>query len=209
MLPIVGYARPQSLILTTQPEKNPSGISDNEKLAELLAKCEQGSESAFEELYTSCSGQLYGVLVRILTIEAVAEEALQDTFVKVWQKSGLYVPESGPPMAWMSSIARHQALDLLRRRGSRENYERTDTDSYIDSAADLTKPFHEMTADATLLIQCLEKLPEGARECIVRAYCEGYSHEELSQRTDTPVGTIKSWIRRGLLSLRKCIDEYA
>lgn len=173
----------------------------------LLASCEKGNEAAFEELYKQCSGHLFGILVRILRIEAVAEEALQDAFVKIWQKSGTYAPQAGSPMAWMCSIARHQALDLLRKRGSRENNERADISGYIDSAPDTRKPIHEMTEDATLLMQCLEKLPEEPRNCIVRAYCEGYSHEELAEQGDTPVGTVKSWIRRGLISLRKCIDD--
>lgn len=195
------------MISTTQPTRRGGDTVDNTRLTELLAQCEQGNENAFEELYGHCSAQLYGALLRILTIEAVAEEALQESFVKIWQKAGTYAADSGSPMAWMYSIARHQALDLLRKRGSRENHERPDIDGRIESTVDLTKPFHEMTADASLLMQCLEKLPEGARECIVRAYCEGYSHEELSRHRNTPIGTIKSWIRRGLLSLRKCVDE--
>lgn len=110
-------------------------------------------------------------------------------------------------MAWMSTLARNQALDQLRRRSTREANESADLPGYIDSIADLAKPMHEMSEDARPLIQCLEKLPEHARNCIVRAYCEGYSHEELSAQVDTPVSTIKSWIRRGLISLRRCLDE--
>lgn len=195
------------MISTTQPTKRGGSSVDNERLTELLAQCEQGDEIAFERLYELCSPQLYGVLMRILTIEAVAEEALQESFVKIWHKADTYAPDSGQAMAWMCSIARHQGLDLLRRRSSRENYERPVIEGYIETIPDLTKPFHEMSADATLLMQCLDQLSEGARECIVRAYCEGYSHEELAKHRDAPVGTIKSWIRRGLLSLRKCVDE--
>ena len=197
------------MISTTQPPKRESKPVAIEHLTTLLAQCEQNNEMAFEELYGLCSAQLYGVLVRILRIEAIAEEALQDTFVKIWQKAGTYRPDSGSPMAWMCSVARHQALDVLRKRGSRESHERFDVNGYIDATPDLAKPFHEMTEDAKLLMQCLERLPKDTRNCIIFAYCEGYSHEELAAQGDTPIGTVKSWIRRGLLSLRKCLDELA
>jgi RNA polymerase sigma-70 factor (ECF subfamily) len=174
---------------------------------ELLASCDQGSESAFEELYLLCSAQLFGVLMRILSIEAVAEEALQDSFVKIWQKAGSFRPESGAPMAWMCSIARHQALDLLRRRSTREGHERADPLGLIEQTPDQAKPLYEMSDDASILMQCLEKLNKEVSECLVRAYCEGYSYEELAHRNGAPLGTVKSWIRRGLISLRECVDE--
>ena len=182
-------------------------ISD--QLVELLQRCEQSDESALEELYKHCSRQLYGVLTRILRNEALAEEALQDVFVKIWRKAGTYKRESGSPITWMISIARHQALDQLRRRSSREANESADEIGAIESMVDASKPMHEMSADAKLLMLCLDKLPEQARSCIIRAYCEGYSHEELAGQFDSPIGTVKSWIRRGLISLRKCIDEHS
>ena len=179
----------------------------NAHLAALLAGCEQGRETDFEALYTECSPQLYGALLRMLKNPALAEEALQDAFVKIWQKAGSYVPQTGAPLTWMYSIARHQALDLLRRRSSREALENTDEHGLISATPDESKTLQAMTEDADLLINCLEKLNPGARDCLVSAYCEGYSHEELSERHDTPVSTIKSWIRRGLISLKACIDE--
>ena len=192
---------------TAPPESLEDEHARRERLSALLALCAQRQESAFEELYGLCSAQLYGVLLRILKIEAIAEEALQESFVKIWEKADSYVPEVGAPMTWMASIARHQALDVLRRRGRREDLESGDLISLIDATPDAAKPVHEMSADAQLLLRCLERLPEAARDCIVQAYCEGYSHEELSAARGTPLGTIKSWIRRGLVSLRRCVDE--
>jgi len=180
-----------------------------ERLAELLERCGERHEAALEELYGLCSAQLNGILLRILKLEAIAEEALQETFIKIWMNAGSYSPEAGSPMAWMGGIARHQALDVLRRRGSRENNESTDLVSLIEATPDAGKPLHEMSEDARLLMQCLERLPEPARDCIVKAYCEGYSHDELSDARETPLGTVKSWIRRGLVSLRKCLHELA
>ena len=179
----------------------------NKRLAGLLAATHSGDESAFEELYGLCSKQLFGILVRILRVEAVAEEALQESFVKIWQNAGKYVPESGSPMAWLCSVARNHALDLLRRRGLREGQEQADMHEFIQAAPDISKPLDQMSDDAEMLMRCLDEVPADARHCLVGAYCEGYSHEELSQQVDTPVNTIKSWIRRGLISLRKCLDE--
>ena len=187
----------------------PEERARRERLAGLIARCAEGHEAALEELYRLSAAKLHGVLVRILKIEAIAEEALQDSFVKIWQNAGSYSPEVGSPMAWMSSIARHQALDVLRRRRSREGHESTDMIGLIDATPDPAKSLHEMSEDAQLLTDCLERLPQAARECIVKAYCEGYSHEELSAANGAPLGTVKSWIRRGLIALRRCVDELA
>jgi len=197
------------LSTTTRSDPPTDEHERRERLAGLLAGCAQRHEKDLEELYGLYSAQLYGVLLRILRIEAIAEEALQESFVKIWEKADSYSPAAGSPMAWMNSIARHQALDVLRQRRSRENFEAADTAGWIDATPDASKPLHEMSADAQLLLRCLDRLPEAARDCIVKAYCEGYSHDELSADTKVPLGTVKSWIRRGLVSLRKCIDEHS
>ena len=192
--------------VTTQPLDDLQKL--NERIAVLLDQCESGSESALEELYKLSSAQLYGALIRILRIEAVAEEALQDTFINIWQNAGKFKPDSGTPMGWLYSIARHRALDILRQRRSRENLESADTSGLIEATPDLSKPAHEMSEDAALLIECLETLPEGPKYCITKAYCEGYSNQELAQLCDKPGNTIKSWLRRGLLSLKECLDGH-
>jgi len=194
---------------TTQALSAGDKQAHNAHLAELLKQCAQGKESAFEELYSLCSSQLYSVVVRILRIEGVAEEALQDAFIKIWQQAGTYIPSSGSPMGWMYSIARHQALDLLRRRSTREKMEYGDGNELIGTAPDERKSIMDMSEDADVLMQCLEKLPDSARLCVVSAYCEGYSYDELANSHGSPPNTIKSWVRRGLIALRTCIDEHA
>ena len=195
--------------IASRPDPSPDELARRERLVALLAGCARRHEPDFEELYRLCSAQLNGTLLRILKIEAIAEEALQEAFVKIWMKAGSYAPETSSPMTWMNSIARHQALDVLRRRGSREHHESPELVSLVDATPDAAKPLHEMTSDAQPLMHCLGRLPEPARNAIVRAYCEGYSHEELCAEADVPLGTVKSWIRRGLVSLRKCLDELA
>lgn len=191
----------------TNTPLQPKGSAEDERLVFLLEGCALNSEPAFEELYALCSTQLFSVAMRILKIEAVAEEALQEAFIKIWQKAEHYAPSAGKPMTWMYSIARHQALDLLRRRSVREGNEMNNEFSSIAQIADESH-FSIPTSDETgLLLKCLNKLAGPAQDCVVSAYCEGYSHEELSSRHNAPVSTVKSWIRRGLISLRACFDE--
>ncbi|MFK7993959.1 MAG: sigma-70 family RNA polymerase sigma factor [Granulosicoccus sp.] len=172
----------------------------NEYLKELLVLCEKGSESAFKELYRNCAEPLYSLIVRTHGIDANTEQVLQDSFVEIWLKAGTYKPASGPPLAWMASIARHQAAKLLNNSESSES---ADTRGVMSPA----KPGHEIAEDVRMLIQCLEQLPENTRNCIVQAYCDGYSYEELAAQMDEPNEKIKSWIRSALLSLRKSVDE--
>ena len=169
--------------------------------------CGSDDQAALEELYKLTSAQLYGVLLRILKIEGIAEDALQETYIKIWNKAATYQLSRGTPMPWMYSIARHQALDILRRRSVREDQESGHLVALIDATPHTDKPVEDMAADAQALLLCLQRLKPEVQDCLVKAYCEGYSHNELSAAQAAPLGTIKSWIRRGLLSLRECLDE--
>ncbi len=186
-----------------------SDQAHRERMVSLLQGCAEGREQSLAELYAACSSQLFGVLMRILKIESLAEDALQETFVKIWNKADQYSPELSAPVTWMTSIARNQALDALRRRKVREDNEAPNLVALIDATPSAGKSVSDMNEDAQQLMQCLEHLQPRARDCIVKAYCEGYSHDELSETHGTPLGTVKSWIRRGLLSLRECLNELA
>lgn len=191
-------------------KKRPLTSKDvNLRLGSLLADCADGNKSALEEIYHLTSAQLFGVLRRILNREALAEEALQETYTKVWVKAGQYDQTRAQPMVWLNRIARNQAIDLIRQRTTREDHEvnsdvdfNLDTDSF--AAAVNTE---KLVMDSNLMNYCLQQLQALPRQCVVAAYCEGFSHEELSERLQKPVGTVKSWIRRSLLALRKCIDD--
>jgi len=180
-----------------------------ERLVHLILDCQDNEQEALAELYALCSAQLFGVLLRILRQESLAEEGLQETFIKIWNNADRYHQSQGTPVTWMTSIARNQAVDILRRRSSRENHESAYPAAFANDTGDKAKSFLDMESDSEALMICLEKLEEPARDCIVRAYCEGYSHEELAEAHERPLGTVKSWIRRGLLSLRGCLDEFA
>ena len=179
----------------------------NERLKQLLSSSATQDQAAFKTLYDQTSSQLYATLLSILRIEAVAEEALQETYLKIWSKAADFNSELGQPLTWMTSIARYQALDVLRKRRIRENQE-TSWESTPLMESVMTDPSPELMLEyQDILEQCFGRLSEDQRECILRAYLEGLTHDELSESTQSPVGTIKSWIRRGLLSLKECVNE--
>lgn len=191
-----------------QRRANLLDVSD-QRLEGLIGACAIGAESAFEQLYKLTSSQLFGVLKRILKTDALAEEALQDTYVKIWNHADRYEGEKSAPRTWLVSIARNHAIDLLRKRRSREDVELNLDSASMDAMPDYEQPMDQQHESSQLLDLCLQQLSEPARECVVRAYCEGFSQEELSERLQRPIGTVKSWIRRSLISLKECLDGYA
>ncbi len=179
----------------------------NERLILLLRQCALQQEAAFQLLYKETSSHLFAVLLRILKVETIAEDALQDTYLKIWTKAGTYDADQGKPLTWMTSVARYQALDVLRSARNRTDRElHMDLDLAFASIENLGSVERDV-GDSQLLSICLGRLKEDTQQCVVKAYCEGYSHEELSDYIGAPLGTVKSWIRRALLSLRECIDE--
>ena len=192
-----------------------AGVSDGdedvltrrERTARLLERCGDGDEGALEALYASTAPRLLGVALRIVRQEALAEEVLQEAFLKIWRHAPSYSRELGAPLTWLTSIVRHEALDTLRRRRVREDNESPQSERFAELTPDPRAPVDVATADAEILRTCLGRLEPAVRDCIVRAYCEGYSHDELSTAHAAPLGTVKSWIRRGLVKLRSCFDE--
>ena len=171
-------------------------------LQALLERCAAAESGALEELYALTSPLLFACLIRILRRRALAEEALQDVFVSIWQRAGQFSAARGRPLTWMLSIARYRAIDLLRHERLApvpvpDLPERADT-SQADSA-----PWAPAGA---LLERCMELLSDAQRRCLELAFISGSSHEEISRQTGSPLGTVKSWIRRGLQSLRECLE---
>lgn len=179
----------------------------DDQLQALLDRCAAADSSALQRLYEMTSPILFACLTRILRRRALAEEALQDVFVSIWQRAGQFHASRGRPMAWMMSIARYRAIDLLRHERSApvlvpELPERAD--SVVDSKDDASAAW--MPAGG-LLERCLALLTEQQRSCLDLAFVGGHSHEDISRLTGSPLGTVKSWIRRGLQSLRHCLES--
>jgi len=178
---------------------------NNRQLAEWLMACTLSDKRAFARLYTATSPKLYGILVALLKNRTDADEALQETYLNIWKNAASYNPERGEPMAWMSNIARFRALDLLRKQTTRRRYE----DDYQQTVSHDDRQLLAIDehSDGGVLENCIQRLQEQARRCVIMAYCEGYTHEELSHKLDAPIGTVKSWVRRSLKRLRECIHE--
>lgn len=176
--------------------------ADFEGLLIAVAKHDRG---AFRVLYDLASPKLYATILRIVRSSSAAEEVLQDVFLRIWQKAESFSPDVGPAQAWMNSIARNRAIDVLRQKsfvvaaGGEK-----DGDFYELIAEDRDREA-DMINNASLRY-CLGTIDEPARRCILLAYYEGYSREELAQRYDRPVNTIKTWLHRSLASLRACLD---
>lgn len=175
-------------------------------LETLLARAALRDRHAFASLYAATSVKLFSVVRRILQQETLAEESLQEIYLKIWNAAGDYHAGRGRPMTWMISLARNHAIDTLRAVGRRPDMHGDALPESLTSNASGPEKQAANAAVADDLSQCLEQLAEDARECLQLAYCEGYTHQELSERTGSPVGTIKSWLRRGLGTLRDCLE---
>ena len=173
-------------------------------LERLLAAVALRDRGAFRRLYDASAAHLFGLSLRILKDRALAEEAVQEAYVQIWQHAGEYRSERGHPLAWMGSIARYRALDALRRRPEQISL---DGDESVFVAPQLMA--EPGPAPEAALQRCMERLPDETRRALQLAFVEGYTHGELSRRLRVPLGTLKSWIRRGLARLRECLEGAA
>ena len=169
---------------------------------DLLRRCAAGDRAAFRLLYDRWGGRLHGIALRITRQSALAADATQDAFVQIWQQASRFDPSRGSAEAFLVSLVRYRALDLVRR-GAREvpGYEPPEQeDESPDALSQLVS-----TAEGAALHRCLERLEPDRRKLIVMAFVDGLSHGDLAEKAGAPLGTVKSWIRRSLLSLRECL----
>ncbi|HEY2864051.1 MAG TPA: sigma-70 family RNA polymerase sigma factor [Casimicrobiaceae bacterium] len=177
------------------------------RLMELLARTALADQSAFEQLYRATSSHLYGVALRILRESAAAEEVLQESFVNVWHHAGSYVAAKSQPLTWLTSIVRNRCLDRLRKRDV-ETVSIDDEEHAMTIADRSPTPLELLLsgADASAVRQCVEALDAGQKQAIALAFYQGLSHSELARHLKQPLGTVKSWVRRGLERLKACLD---
>ena len=183
--------------------------ADNERLVRLLADTGLGDQRAFAQLYAACSSHLYALLLRMLKRRDWADEALQDCFLRVWQKADTYAPEKGSPLTWLLTVARYRALDLLRMK--RPEVEMPDEGEEPPMTfADVTESPEDRAVEREglgMLRDCMKDLQDEQKRSVLLAYYEGYTHQELALAMKAPLGTVKSWVRRGLARLRECLDR--
>lgn len=182
-------------------------------LVALLDRIALADESALRELYELTSSKLYGVAVRVVTNREWAEDVLQEAFITIWRVACDYKASLSPPMAWMALVVRSRGLDFLRRRTSERADKMQELDDVISDtvAGDSPNPMDTAQASqqARALHHCMSQLESKQREVVSLAYMRDLSHGELAAQLKLPLGTVKTWIRRGLEQLRACMVKLA
>lgn len=185
----------------------------DQQLISLLDRVAHQDATALKALYDLTSGKLYGLAMRVLGNADWAEDALQDTFIQIWRDAPGYRATLSPPMAWMGLMVRSRSLDLLRRRKAEREHVTDTLDDTLSETIESDSPtpadLSQASQQAWALHQCLDRLDHGQRQAVSLAYLRDLSHSELASQLRQPLGTVKTWIRRGLDQLRQCLANYA
>jgi RNA polymerase sigma-70 factor (ECF subfamily) len=178
------------------------GGGNEQRLLQALEATARGDRAAFADLYRLASPTLLAVALRVLGRRDAAEDVLQEAFLAIWDKAGMYQAERGAPLTWMAMVVRHRAIDRVRQERRRGE----DSLASPDEALDV--PFVTDSADGVArdVLGCLGRLAPQPRQAIWLAVRYGFTHEEVAARMDQPLGTVKSWIRRGMMDLKECLD---
>lgn len=192
---------------------NPSAALPDATLSfdyeQALADCARGDRQALQSLYQQESRHLLGVAMRIVRQSQEAEDVVHDAFMNIWTRAASFDASLGSGRGWIYSVTRNLALNSVRN-GAREvsvdeeTAEALDAHNTMAAYAQLTEAF-ELNASLGKLNECLARLEPARRNCILYAYVDGCSHGEIAQRTQTPLGTVKAWIKRGMVALRECM----
>jgi len=192
-----------------------SASTPDQELMDLLDRVARREEPALKLLYDQTAARLYGLALRIVGNREWAEDVLQESFLGIWRNAGAYRASLSPPLAWMGMLVRSRALDFLRRRRA----ERLHLQVAIDDIAEIDALTQEQMApgpqqgaeaseQAAALHQCLQRLEQAQRQVVSLAYLRDLSHSELASTLKLPLGTVKTWMRRSLEQLRKCMARH-
>lgn len=195
----------------------PDAADRSQALADLLSRVALGDRAAFDRLYRDTSPHLLGVILRIQRDRAQAEDVLQEVYVNVWRSAQSFNPALSQARTWLNSVARNRAIDSLRRRQAEPQTlsrfqagpDEDDTDMLQDIAADTPGPLDllEQASDARALTTCMKALSGEQQHSLALAYYQGLTHAEVAEQLGHPLGTVKSWVRRGLQSLKTCLER--
>lgn len=185
--------------MSLKPKIEAKTMNDAVVNEDLLARVVLGDRNAFQLLYEETSPKVYGVLLRMLGDASSAQDVLQDTYVRVWSRAGEFHGERGKVLAWIITIARYRALDLLRSQKRRVEVTREFSQDQKFSV--------DLSESDPRLYSCLETLADTQKSSVVASFVHGFTHEELAVQFAAPIGTIKSRIRRGLQRLKECLEQ--
>ena len=176
------------------------------ELVWLMAATAKGDEAAFERLYAATRAKLYGVVLRILRRADLADDVMQEAYVKIWNSAGQFDPALSSPITWMVAIARNRAIDVLRKK---TEVSVEDEPEALETAADNPDPLakREMTEELRRLLACMGRLDEDKRRLVLLAYYSGCTRQQLADQFGAPVNSIKTWLRRALVEIRECLGS--
>ncbi len=193
----------------TNPAPTDTQVADaaRARLREAMLRLADGDRSALEWIYQATSAKLFGICLRILGDRGEAEDALQDVYVSLWQRAKSYDPDRASPIGWLAVFARNRAIDRRRKSKVRSGA------VPVDEALEL--PDREPLADAILesgersarIHHCISTLESRQQDAIRTAFFEGTTYAELAETRGVPLGTMKSWVRRGLARLKRCLEQ--
>jgi RNA polymerase sigma-70 factor (ECF subfamily) len=172
----------------------------------LMARIAAGERDALRQLYDATSAKLFGVCLRILSDREESEDVLQDVYVTIWRRADRFDAARASVMTWVSTIARNRAIDRLRARGPMAYAEQVE-ELEIPDGQDSAETLLSAADDRNRLQGCLSELDDRTEKVIRTAFFEGVTYEALAKRMDAPLGTVKSWIRRGLAKLKGCLQS--
>jgi RNA polymerase sigma-70 factor (ECF subfamily) len=179
-------------------------LGSSRELAAVMSRVAQRDQEAFEILYRATNRKLYGIILGVLTSRSLAEEILQEVYVKIWQRAADFDAAKASPITWMAVIARNRALDEVRRPS---NQATADLDDHLDIPADTQHPLDDMERSDSFkaVLRCLDTLDRERRDLILLAYYRGMSRDALARRFNHPTATIKTWLHRSLTQLKNCL----
>ncbi|PHS06383.1 MAG: RNA polymerase subunit sigma [Blastopirellula sp.] len=180
-------------------------MHSDDTLEQLLARVQLGDRAAFASLYLATNAKLFGICLRILKQRPLAEEALQEVYVKIWYKADSYYQNRSKPITWMARVAHNHAIDRLRTQKPAT----IELDKVMDIADKNPSPEQNTIAgdQNRKLADCLDELNEIHARAVKLAYLDGYTYEEIGANISTPVNTVKTWVRRSLLKLKDCMNR--
>ena len=182
-------------------------VKKEDPYTELLQQCADGDQVAFSRLYSESSGQLLAVSMRLLRTRQAGEDALQDAYIKIWNKAGSFDSSKASGMTWMTTIVRNRCLDILRAQKVRP--QETDIEfEGLDFTDEALGPDEKsgLNIKTRRLLKCMGGLQENQKKAILMAYYYGMTHEEIAVKLGSPLGTVKAWVRRGVVRLKGCLE---
>jgi len=174
-------------------------------LEKMISMISLGNKQEFQKLYNATAAKLFGICLRVLSNKSDAEEALQETYVKIWRSAGKFVAGHASPISWLATIARNTAIDHYRKRKP-ETAEMEEAEIIADdSPSPEAAAVH--TGEMNKLNTCMQEIDEKHARAIKDIYLSGWTYDEAAEKLEAPVNTVKTWVRRALFKIRECMNR--